>query len=205
MKKAIGSLAAVVAALAMTGGAAAQACAGYPTTQGQGTFGGLVNFPSGFNQVGLEGSYHTEGPFGLNGGLLFSFDEDATLITFRGGAAYAVAAAGRLLPGLSVCPVVRVDFSTRSGLTFWQVPLGVGVGVTTPVGGPGTTLTGYVIPALLWEQLSAGGPSQITETHFALRGGADLSFARFYLGGTLEWIDAAGIDAVFGVRAGMKF
>jgi hypothetical protein len=205
MKKAIWSLAALAGALAAAGGASAQVCAGFPITKGQGTVGALVNFPSGFHQVGAEGSYHSESSIGLNGGVLSSWDSNSTLITFRGGLAFDLAGTGGLPAGLSVCPVVRADFSTRSGLTLWQVPLGVGVGATVPVGSPGTTLTPYVIPALMWEKLSGAGSSHITETHFALRGGADLNVSRFFLGGRLEWIDAPGVDAVFGVRAGMKF
>ncbi|MFL5383186.1 MAG: hypothetical protein ACJ8GN_11765 [Longimicrobiaceae bacterium] len=205
MKKAFWSLAAVAAALAMAGGASAQACAGFPTAKGQGTFGGVANFPTGLHQVGAEGSYHAESPFGLNGAVLSSFNENATLITFRGGVAFEVPTVERALPGLSLCPVVRADFSTRSGLTFWQVPIGVGVGVTVPVQGPGTTLSGYAIPALMWEKLSGAGASEVTETHFAARGGVNLSVSRFFLGGTLEWVDAPGIDATFGVRAGVKF
>ena len=205
MNKAIWSLAAAAAALAMAGGASAQACAGFPTTKGQGTFGGVVGFPTGAHQVGAEGSYHAESPFGLNGGVLSSYNENGTMMTFRGGLAFELPMVERALPGLSLCPVVRADFSMRGGYTFWQVPIGVGVGATVPVGGPGTTLTPYVIPALMWEKLNGAGPSEITETHFAVRGGADLSISRFFLGGTLEWIDATGIDATFGMRAGMKF
>jgi len=205
MKKAIWSLAALAGALAAAGGASAQACAGFGTTSGQGTIGGVLNFPPGFHQGGAEISYHTESPIGVNGAVLVSSDDDATLATFRGGAAFDLAQAGRLPAGLSLCPVVRADYSTRSGLSFWQVPLGVGLGATVPLGGPGATLTPYVIPALMWEKLSGAGSSQITETHFAVRGGAEVGFSRFYLGGTLEWVDAMGTDAVFGVRAGVKF
>lgn len=205
MKKAIWSLAALAGALAMAGGASAQACAGFGTTNGQGTFGGVMNFPSGFNQVGAEGSYHTMSPIGLNGAVLVSFDDDATLATFRGGGAFDLAQSGRLPSGLSLCPVVRADYSTRSGLTFWQVPIGVGVGATVPLGGPGATLTPYVIPAMMWEKLSGAGTSEITETHFALRGGAEVGISRFYLGGTVEWVNADEIDPTFGVRAGVKF
>jgi hypothetical protein len=204
MKKAIWSLAALVGALA-AGGASAQVCAGFPTTSGRGTFGAVMDFPAHFHQAGAEGSYHTESPIGVNGAVLIAWDSNATFITFRGGGAYELGGTGGLLPGLSVCPVVRADYSMRSGLSFWHVPLGVGVGATVPVGSPGTTLTPYVIPGLMWEKLTLGPGSSITETHFAVRGGADLSYSRFYLGGTLEWIDAAGNDAIFGVRAGMKF
>ncbi len=44
-----------------------------------------------------------------------------------------------------------------------------------------------------------------SDTNFGIRGGADLNFDRFFLGGTVEWINHEGSDAVFGVRGGIKF
>jgi hypothetical protein len=211
MKKTMSGFAAAVAALVVAGSAGAQVCAGFPTTDGQGTLGALANFPSDFDQYGAEGSYNLTGPLALNAGFLLSTDDDEDLNTFRGGLALDVGAAlGNLLPGISICPNVRADYTSEDGVTLWQVPIGLGFGATLPVGGPDMTLTPYVIPALVWTRADLGAGLDDSETNFGVRGGADLNFDRFFLGGTVEWVDAPNpfngqTKAIFGVRAGIKF
>jgi hypothetical protein len=203
MKKATWGIAAAVAALLAAGSAGAQVCAGYSTAPGQGTLGALANLPSGFHQYGSEGSYNMEGPLAFNGGLLVAVDDGSSLFTLRGGVAVKVDSIARLR-GFSICPNLRVDFSAKSGFTLWQVPIGLGLGATLPLGGGGTSLSPYVIPALVWEQLSGGPGTGVTETHFGVRGGADLGIGRVYVGGMVEWVSAPGNEAMFGVRAGLR-
>ena len=206
MKKTTSALAAAAAALVLAGSASAQVCAGFPTHDGQGSIGAFANFPSGFDQYGAEVSYNTTGPFAINGGFIYSSDDDENLSTFRVGAAYDLAPlVGSLLPGISICPNVRADYTSDAGITLWEVPIGVGFGATLPVGSPDMTLTPYVIPALVWQRFNAGAALKETETDFGIRGGVDLNFDRFFLGGMVEWVDQTGSDAVFGVRAGIKF
>jgi len=206
MKKTMSGFAAAVAALVVAGSASAQVCAGFPTTDGQGTLGAFANFPSDFDQYGAEGSYNVTGPLALNAGFIFSKDESDDLNTIRVGAAFDVGSMlGGMLPGISICPNVRADYTSESGVTLWQVPIGLGFGATLPVSGPDMTLTPYVIPALVWQRISAGAGLTETETEFGIRGGADLNFDRFFLGGQVEWVNGSGNDAVFGVRAGIKF
>ena len=112
---------------------------------------------------------------------------------------------GNLLPGISLCPNVRADLTPESGVTLWKVPIGLGFGASLPVGSPDMTLTPYLIPALGWSRYSAGPGLDNTETSFGVRGGADLGFGRFFLGGTVEWVNDGTEDAVLGVRAGIKF
>jgi hypothetical protein len=112
---------------------------------------------------------------------------------------------GGMLPGISICPNVRADYTSQNGVTLWQVPIGLGFGASLPVSGPDMTLTPYVIPALVWSRISAGASTSDTQTEFGIRGGADLNFDRFFLGGQVEWVNGTGNDAVFGVRAGVKF
>jgi hypothetical protein len=204
MKQTTFGFAAVLAMLLAAGSAGAQVCAGFPTAPGQGSVGGLANFPSGIQQYGGEGSYNMDAPLAVNGGLLVLVDEGNSLFTLRGGVAFKVDSIARLR-GISICPNLRVDFSSKSGFTLWEVPIGLGLGATLPLGGEGTALTPYVIPALVWEQLNGGPGNSRTETHFGVRGGADVGFGRLFVGGTVEWVSAPGVDAVFGVRGGMKF
>lgn len=208
MKKTTCAFAVAVAGLVLAGSASAQVCDGFPTTDGQGTIGAFANFPSSdIDQYGAEGSYNMTGPFAVNAGYLYTKQSGGGhLNTLRLGAALDVQSfLGNLLPGISICPNVRADYSSQSGVTFWQVPIGLGFGASVPVGSPDMTLTPYVIPALVWSRLSAGAGTAATETDFGVRGGADLNFDRFFLGGLVEWVDNSGQDAVFGVRAGIKF
>ncbi|HEV7588013.1 MAG TPA: hypothetical protein VGO40_07755 [Longimicrobium sp.] len=198
-----GTATAAAALLLVAGSAGAQVCAGFPAPEGRGTAGGLANFPRGYQQYGWEGSSNLQGPLALNGGILGAFNNGASLFTLRGGVAIKVDSIARL-PGLSICPNLRVDFSSRSGYTLWQVPIGLGLGATLPLGRE-TALTPYVIPALVWQQLSAGTGNSVSESDFGVRGGANLGFGRFYLGGTVEWIQAPGTRAMFGVRGGAIF
>jgi len=211
MKKTMYGFAAAVAALVVAGSANAQACAGFPTTDGQGTIGALANFPSNFDQYGAEGSYNLTGPLAVNAGYLYSKAGGNHLNTFRGGLAVDINSfVGNLLPGISLCPNVRADYTNSDGTKLWQVPIGLGFGASLPVGGPDMTLTPYVIPALVWTHSDVGAGLTDSQTDFGVRGGADLNFDRFYLGGTVEWVNAENPfngekKAVFGVRAGIKF
>jgi hypothetical protein len=205
MKKATWGISTAAAALLLAAGSAgAQVCAGFPAPEGGGTVGALANFPSGYEQYGVQGDYNSEGPIAFNGGILGAFDNGSSLFTLRGGVAFKLESVARS-PGLSLCPNVRIDFSSRSGFTLWQVPIGFGVGATLPLGDGETALTPYVIPALVWQQLSGGTGNSLSESDFGVRGGADVSFSRFYVGGTVEWVQAPGTRAMFGIRAGAKF
>jgi hypothetical protein len=206
MKKTMFGFAAAVAALVVAGSASAQICAGFPTTDGQGTIGAFANFPSDFDQYGAEASYNLTGPFAINGGYIYSKDGSDHLSTFRGGAAFDIGSfVGSMLPGISICPNVRADYTSESGITLWQIPIGLGFGASLPVSGPDMTLTPYVIPALVWQRIDAGAGTSTSDTEFGIRGGVDLNFDRFFLGGQVGWVNGTGNDAVFGVRAGIKF
>jgi len=213
MKKTMSGFAAAVAALVFAGSAGAQVCAGFPTTDGQGTIGALAVFPEDIDRFGVEGSYNLTGPLAVNAAYIYSklTDGDDHVNTFRGGVAFDINSfVGNLLPGISICPSVSADYTSDEGTTYWQVPIGLGFGASLPVGGPDMTLTPYVIPALVWSRFDLGGGLDDSETNFGVRGGADLNFDRFYLGGTVEWVNAlipfnGDKKAVFGVRAGFKF
>ncbi len=210
MKKTTCGVLAVAAVMAAAGAASAQVCAGFPTRDNQGEIHGLANFPPEVDQFGVEGSFNLRGPLSLSGGILFASDNDDDLTTFRAGAAFDItpyiAAAS---PSLSICPNVRADFASQGDVDLIQVPIGLGLGATLPLGDQSLTLTPFVIPAVVITRFSIDDPilgeGSETETDFGIRGGADVNFDRFFLGGTVEWIDNPGADPVFGVRAGIKF
>jgi hypothetical protein len=210
-------LAMAAAALVAAGSAGAQVCGGFPTTDGQGTIGGLMNFPAEFDQYGAEGSYNLAGPLAVNAGYIYTGKGGEHLNAFRGGAAFDISTfAGNFRSTVSICPSVRADYYTsRIGVTLWQVPVGLGVGARVPLGGPGTNLTLYVIPSLVWshshvefENLPEFNDTD-TDTNIGVRGGFDLNFGNVYLGVTSDWVDRPSFngqkEAVVGVRAGIRF
>ena len=212
MKKTVFAMAAV-AGVALAPAAQAQVCAGFPTRENQAEIHALANFPSNVDQFGVEGSFNFNGPLSANAGYIYSKEQGPGgdhLNTFRVGAAFDISSSvGAMLPGISVCPNVRADFSSQDGTDFIQIPIGLGLGASLPLGAQEVTLTPYVIPALVVSHFRvdnpiSGGTASSTETDFGIRGGADVNFDRFFLGGTVEWINGGG-DALFGVRAGIKF
>jgi hypothetical protein len=203
---------AAAAALLVAGSASAQVCAGFPIAENQGSIGALASFPSGVNNFGVEGAFNFRGPFSANAGYIRSEETeggDDSLDNFRLGAAFDISSAtAGILPGVSVCPNVRADFASESDVDSYLIPVGIGLGVSVPMGSPGMTLTPYAIPAAYIFHISGdvgGIDVSDTETEFGIRGGADLNIDRFYFGGTVEWVNLPGQDAVFGVRAGIKF
>jgi hypothetical protein len=211
MKKTMTGLAAAVAALVVAGSAAAQVCAGFPTTDGQGTIGALVNFPTGLDQYGAEASYNFAGPLAVDAGFLRSNGGEDHLSTFRGGVALELPAfAGNFRSTGSICPSVRADYTSEDDFTIWQVPIGLGVGASVPLGSSGVHLALHIIPAVVWSRVhvdafSGFEETTIDDTNFGVRGGAALSYNRFYLGVISEWMDVPESDAVVGVRAGIRF
>lgn len=212
MKKIVMGVAAVAAALAVVQSASAQICSGFPIRDGQGTISARADFPSGVDEYGVEGAYNFTGPLALNAGYIYSKDNSGLggghLDTFRVGAALDISGyTAGMLPGISVCPNVRADFTSQNGANFYEIPVGLGLGVSVPLGAPDMTLSPYVIPAIYFSRFDDGVDPAFNETDFGIRGGADLNFDRFYFGGQVEWINfsGGGNNAVFGVRAGMKF
>lgn len=211
MKKTTWGLAAA-AALLVAGSASAQVCAGFPIAENQGSIGGLASFPSGVNNFGVEGAFNFRGPFSANAGYIRSEETGGggdSQDVFRVGAALDISSAtAGILPGVSVCPNVRADFASESDVNSYLIPIGLGLGVSVPMGSQGMSLSPYAIPAAYIFHISgetAGIDFSDTETKFGIRGGADLNVDRFYFGGTVEWVNLPDQDAVFGVRAGIRF
>ncbi|HEV7588012.1 MAG TPA: hypothetical protein VGO40_07750 [Longimicrobium sp.] len=210
-KTTMSGFAVAVAALVVAGSAGAQVCAGFPIAEGQGSIGGLASFPSGVNNFGVEGAYNFTGPFSANAGYIRSTETGGgpgKQDVFRVGAALDISsAASGILPGVSVCPNARADFASQGGVNSYSIPVGLGLGVSLPLGAPDMSLSPYVIPAAYFTHISGdigGVHVSDSSTDFGIRGGADLNVDRFYFGGTVEWINVSGNKAVFGVRAGIK-
>jgi hypothetical protein len=197
-------LAAALAALPAA--AAAQACNGFPTAPGQYSVAGVVNFPSGYNEFGVEASYHFAGPGAVNGGILHDSGDGDSLDHLRIGGSWDLAPVnvGMSHP-ISVCPTAMVDYASKGGVSQTTVPLGVGFGLTLPMGAdPRSQIMPYVVPAAVIDHIG-GDLGSDTRTNFGLRGGALVTFGSFYVGGEVSKVfgDLAP-DALFGVKVGFR-
>jgi hypothetical protein len=196
---------AALAAVVVTTTAQAQLCAGFPAPERGFYFGGRIDFPpSPLNSLGVEAAYNAAGPLSVFGGLnvLTETDEDGSTNQFRVGAAFELPALGAALgPAVSTCPVVEARWISEGGLTYMEIPIGLGIGygVTFP---PGPAIGAYVRPELVIARLSGGGDS-ISETDFGITGGAMVGFGMFHVGGEVRHIFRTESDPVFGIRVGI--
>jgi hypothetical protein len=205
MKTKTSMVLAAAAVAAFSGPARAQACNGFPTGPGQYSVAGVANFPSGFDEYGVEASYHFANPAAVNGGWLHDSGGGETLDHFRIGASWDLAPLnlGGGTP-ISVCPVASLDYASKNGASESVVPLGVGLAISVPVSADRSTLLQpYVVPAAVIDHVSGGGLSD-TQTNFGLRGGATLSFGSFYVAGEVNKVFVTDSRAVFGVKVGFR-
>jgi len=203
MKKAPFVLAAALAA-GISGSAAAQVCNGFPTSPGQYSVAAVANFPKGYDEFGVEASYHFSGPLAVNGGILHDSDDGDSLDHLRIGGSWDLAPlnVGMSSP-LSVCPVASLDYVSQDDVTLMSIPVGVGFGLSLPLGAdPSGRVMPYVVPALVIDRLS-DPVDAVTETNFGLRGGAIVAFKSFFVAGEVNKVFAdGGRDALFGLKVG---
>lgn len=223
MKKISAGLLAL-AATAFAGTAQAQICAGFPTVDRQFSFEANLLAADGVDLGdvwGVEASYNAAGPLAVFGGLTVQSGNGDDLETYNVGLAFDLPSLGAALgPAISVCPTARLSYTDLGELEIIpgstvsasaiQVPLGIGFG-TDLSAGTGFSVSPFVIPALYVTRVSfdAEGIPGVededeTETDFGLKGGLNLGFGTFFVGGTIEHIFQDESDPVFGIRAGIR-
>jgi hypothetical protein len=69
-------------------------------------------------------------------------------------------------PQFGVAPFVGMGGATRSGVTDWQIPLGVALGYRRAVGASGRAVSAYVSPFYSWARVRENG---LTSTHGLFR------------------------------------
>src|SRR6476661_5302675 len=69
-------------------------------------------------------------------------------------------------PQFGVAPFVGMGGATRSGVTDWQIPLGISAGYRRAVGTSGRAISGYVSPFYSWARVRENGQ---TSTHGLFR------------------------------------
>jgi hypothetical protein len=205
---------AVLAAATLAGSAQAQVCASYPTVDNGFSLGGRIDFPENGDAFGVEGSYNARGPVSVFAGLnvlSLGVGSEGEDLFFAGLAFETPQLAGLLGPTISACPQVRVEFADFNGVNFLRVPVGLGFGATLATSPAGPTISPYVVPQVVFTQVSDDNNNDESETEFGVRGGAVLTLGMFYVGGEVNFIGGdfnitgGGSDATFGLRAGVRF
>lgn len=206
LKKTSVSLAAALAALTFAGTAHAQVCNGFPTMDRQFSIAGVANFPEDIDEFGAEASYNLAGPLGLNASYLHaSADGGGSANTFVGGASFDVTSLIGPAPAVvSLCPTASFAYSDLGDdFTVYSLPIGLGFGTSLPMSGT-TSLQPYVVPQIVFGKVKVGDVSSDWENDFGLRGGANLTFGQFFVGGEVNTLFADETNTTFGVKAGIR-
>lgn len=216
MTKTAGFLAAV-ATVAFAGTAQAQICAGYPTGDRGMYFGARADFPENLDSYGVEANYNFSGPLGVYGGLnVISAEEeiegedDESLDELYLGVAFEAASLGLMIgPRVSTCLVGEIRNMSEDGVTYNEFPIGLGIGAS--LGVPGIPVSAYVQPQVVISRISVDDVDSETETSFGVKGGANVGFGLFSIGGEVRhlFIDEDDLilrdETTFGIRAGIRF
>jgi len=212
------TVAAAVAALGMVSAAdaAAQACFGTPTIQGQRAISAGIGFPEGGTNYHARLDVNRGGPTAYQ----VSFSHHSPNVVgervnaIGGGLAYELPSA--IVPGavaITGCPVVGASYAFSGGdaeANRLDVPLGFGIGARVNIGA-GMTLTPYVQPQFIVSRTSARvGGERISETGhgFGATVGSAIDFGPFYAGvdyTNTRWNDVPDAGNNLGVRVGVKF
>lgn len=211
MKKTLLPLAALVAFASAPAGA--QVCLGFGNAPGQLAVAGTAHFPEALNAFGAEASYNFANPLAVNAGYRATTarggESFGTMNTVSAGAAAELVARGvGTSPSFSVCPTVQGAYSSIEGFKGYEVPVGVGLGATVPLGTSGVQLHPYLVPQVVFGrfEIDVDGTKVKSDWESAAmaRGGALLSFDRFYVGGELSKVFEDDEKVAFGVRVGFR-
>lgn len=184
--------------------AAAQACLGLPTRDGEITVAGVYADMDGDTHYGVEMSADVSGPgtFGFGYAGLGS-DGDRKIVSAR--ASYDF-----FLVEPAMCGVAGVFFDDDPAPGVDErlgVPVGVGIGKT--LRSPGFSTTVFAVPQYVWlrEKPRLEGEDGDAETshEFMAEAGVTLGLRPFFVGGSVLVDTFEGSDPGFRIRAGLMF
>jgi hypothetical protein len=197
-----GALAAA-ALLVYAGSAAAQACLGLPTRDGQITLAGTAADLDDDTRFGVEFTADVSGPAAFG----FAYDgagTDGDRQLFMARVSYDF-----FLIEPAVCGVAGVlyDDAPAAGIDDrLGVPVGIGIGKTLPAESFSATL--YAVPQYVWlrESLVADAEDDTrTSNEFMAELGLNLRFRPVYVGGGVVVDTFDDSDPAFRIRAGLIF
>jgi hypothetical protein len=201
------------AALLPAGALQAQACIGVPVGQGAMALVGHAGTTGDASRVGGDFVANLNGPLSLGFGYTRAGAEGTRPArdTFSGRAALQM-----LLVEPMVCPVAGVRHTRWAGtvatgggdVRVLEFPLGVGIGATRALLAPGTGVTLFAVPQVVFQRTTTdgfGGERTDTATEFEGEVGFRVGTARFFGGAGVVLSSASGADPLFAVSLGVAF
>lgn len=198
---------ATAALLATAGAAAAQACLGLPTRDGQIAVAGAYGVNDAYNTLGGQFHIDVTGPASFG----FGYSRDTGMDDLAGGGEQSAdlfearGAYEMYLLEPSICAVAGVWYQDVTGVDQIGVPVGFGFGKTLRGTSVSTTL--YAIPQYVWLRTSFDDAllSDDTSSEFMGEAGLTLGFLQFYLGGGVVVTTIDDQDPRLTFRAGLLF
>jgi hypothetical protein len=191
----------------------AQACIGVPVSQGTMALVGHAGTTGDVARIGGDFVANLNGPLTLGFGYLRAGEEAnrPARDTFSGRAALQM-----LLVEPMVCPVAGVRHTRWApaalagggDVRVLEFPLGVGIGATRAALAPGTGVTLFAIPQVVFQRTTTsglGGEHTATATEFEGEVGFRVGNPRFFGGASVVLSSASGADPLFGVSLGIGF
>ncbi len=194
-----------VFALAAADSAAAQACIGLPSRDGQIAATAALTLAEDYNALGGEFTVDATGPmsFGFGYSRDTGMDElvgggERHVTTFDARAAYEL-----FLVDPSICAVAGLWYQDAAVEQF-GVPVGFGFGKTLPGRALSTTL--YAIPQYVWLRETPGGDlDDRTSNEFMARAGVTFGLQQLLFGGDVTVTTFGADNPRFALRAGFIF
>ena len=191
--------------LAAAGSAAAQACIGLPSRDGQIAATAAYTLSDDHDALGGEFTVDATGPmsFGFGYSRDVGTDElmgggDRHVTTFDARAAYEL-----YLVDPSICAVGGVWYQD-SAVEQLGVPIGFGFGKTLTGRAVSTTI--YAVPQYVWLRESPGGDlDDRTSNEFMARAGVMFGLQQLLFGGDVTVTTFGADDPRFALRAGFLF
>lgn len=198
---------AAIALLVTAGAAAAQACLGLPTRDGQIAVAGAYGVNDAYNTVGGQFHIDVTGPASFG----FGYSRDTGMDALAGGEeqeAHLFEARGAYEMYLlepSICAVAGVWYQDVTGMEQIGVPVGFGFGKTLRGESLSTTL--YAIPQYVWLRTMFDDDMLPDDdsSEFLGEAGITLGFLQFYVGGGVAVTTIDDQDPRFTFRAGLFF
>jgi len=197
------ALLAVTALLFTAGAAAAQACLGIPSRDGQIALAGAYTRMNDFDAVGGEFHVDVSGPASFGFAYSRDFARASTgdaddVNSFEARLAYEL-----FLVDPSVCAVAGVRY-LDAPVERLGVPVGFGFGKT--LRGDRLSATLYGLPQYVWLRQDLIGTDDVeTSNEFMAEAGVTLGFLPFFVGGAVVVSTMDDDDARFRLRAGFLF
>ena len=187
----------------------AQACLGTPSQPGSAMVFGGMDMPTDMAVYTVGAGMDFKAPVSLHAALhVWKPDAGDSQNSYSVGGAY------RLMEPdgpsqLALCPVANVEYMSTDGMTAYTVPLGVSLGTQLSLDQQrGISVLPFVAPQLVYSHASfdvLGTNVSDSSTDFAIEGGANVAFQKFFAGVRVQRLFVDGAETVLGLQLGVVF